>query len=122
MNRRSQQSKPTFAALLLVMALGACTIVNEHRAPPADWPELTVTINETSFKETQDKCGWNVVAAVLIGPMFGCAYVNFDQMKCDVYLWLNAVLEHELLHCKGYDHIGSTALADYWEQWKKEKK
>jgi len=122
MNRRSQQSKPTFIALLLVLFMGACTIVNEHRAPPADWPNLEVSITEGGFWETQERCDRNVAVVVLIGPALGCAYVNFDEMKCRIYLWLNAVLEHELLHCKGYDHIGSTDLADYWEQWKKDKK
>ncbi len=122
MNRRSQQSKPVFIALLLILALGACTLINEHKLPPKDWPNLEVTVYETGFSETQEKCGWSVLGAVLVGPILGCAYINFDKMKCDIYLWVNSVLDHELLHCKGYDHIGSSRLADYWEQWKKENK
>jgi hypothetical protein len=122
MNRRSQQSKPTFAALLLVMALGACTIVNEHRAPPSDWPVLEVIVEEHGFWGTQEKCGRNVAEVVLIGPMLACAWVNFDEMTCRIYLWMTSALGHELLHCKGYDHYISNALADYWNEWKQSQR
>jgi hypothetical protein len=121
-NRRSQQSKPTFAALLLVMALGACTVINEHKAPPSDWPQLEVIVEEHGFWGTQEKCGRNVAEVVLIGPMLACAWINFDEMTCRIYLWLTSALGHELLHCKGYDHYISNSLADYWNEWKQSQR
>ena len=111
--------RPLYIAVLC-MFLGACTVVNEHQQPPADWPTLTVVVEEHGFWETQEKCGRSVAEVVLIGPALGCAYINFDVMMCNIYLWLNSVLEHELLHCKGYDHYLSSDLRDYWETWKKE--
>lgn len=122
MNRRRQQSKPTFIALLLVMALGACTVINEHRAPPSDFPELKITVNELGFWETQEKCDWSPALVILIGPRLGCAKYDFQKMTCDIYLWVNSILEHELLHCKGYDHIGSSQIRDHWNEWKQSQR
>ena len=110
--------KRTIIAAVL-LALTGCTVVNEHRAPPADWPALDITIERQGFWETQEKCGRSVAEVLLIGPALGCMWVNFDEMRCRIYLWLD-VLEHEMLHCRGYDHYGSSDLADYWEQWKME--
>lgn len=107
-------------SIILALLLTGCTVVNEHRKPPSDWPELTVTVEEHGFWQTQEKCGRNAAEVLLIGPMLGCAYINFDEMRCRIYLWLNSVLGHELLHCRGYDHYGSSDLRDYWETWKKE--
>ena len=110
--------RAVIAAALL--ALTGCTVVNEHKLPPADWPALEITVERNGFWETQEKCGRNVAEVLLIGPALGCMWVNFDEMRCRIYLWLDVVLEHEMLHCQGYDHYGSSDLADYWEQWKKD--
>lgn len=111
--------RAVIAAALL--ALTGCAIpINEHRAPPADWPQLEVTVEHKGFVETQELCDWSVAQAILIGPVYGCARITFEDMRCRIYLWLNNVLAHELLHCRGYDHYGSSDLRDYWETWKKE--
>lgn len=122
LNRKSQRSSGSIFVYLALVLLSACTVVNEHKAPPADWPKLEITVEEGGFWETQEKCGRNAAEVILIGPMLGCAWVNFDEMRCRIYLWLNAVLEHELLHCAGHDHYLSSALADYWEEWKRENR
>jgi hypothetical protein len=126
-NRQSQVSKPglllgfiTGLCLSWLIQQAACTVVNEHKLPPKDWPQLEIVIEQHGFWKTQELCDRSVAEVALIGPAFGCAWINFDQMKCTIYLWLNSVLEHELLHCKGYDHYLSSELADGWEQWKKE--
>ena len=31
-------------SIILALLLTGCTVVNEHRKPPSDWPELTVTV------------------------------------------------------------------------------
>lgn len=120
LNRKSQRSRGSIFVYLALVLLSACTVVNEHKAPPPDWPKLEVTVTEGGFWETQERCDRNPLVVVLIGPALGCAWINFDEMRCRIYLWVNSVLEHELLHCQGYDHYGSSQLADYWEEWKRE--
>lgn len=105
-----------------VLALAGCTVVNEHKLPPKDWPKLEIVIEEHGFWKTQELCNRSVAEVALIGPALGCMWVNFNEMKCTIYLWLNSVLEHELLHCKGYDHYLSSELADGWENWKRENR
>ena len=122
LNRKSQRSRGSIFVYLALVLLSACTVVNEHKAPPPDWPKLEVTVTEGGFWETQERCDRNPWVVTLIGPALGCAWVNFDEMRCRIYLWVNSVLEHELLHCQGYDHYGSSQLADYWEEWKRENR
>ena len=109
-------------AILLLFAMAGCTVINEHKPPPQDWPQLEVTIEEHGFWETQEKCGRNIAETILIGPMLACAWITFADMKCRIYLWMTAALGHEMMHCKGYDHFWSSALADYWEEWKRENR
>jgi len=123
MNRRQQQSKPVFIALLLVMALGACTAINVHQKPPSDWPKLNVSIHKVGFRELQKICGGSYAIGLLTQYM-GCAWIYFEKGTCEVYYAADDkdsathVIEHEVMHCEGYDHIGSSALADGWGEWK----
>ena len=46
-----------------------------------------------------------------------CAQFDFVNRRC--YVWYNAddppsaaTIEHERLHCQGYDHTGETTLRD----------
>lgn len=49
----------------------------------------------------------------------GCAVVNFNEGKCYITtMGQREVVEHERLHCQGYDHFGETTMADLWQRWK----
>jgi len=108
------------AAAILAVTLTACTAIDTHRQPPADWPNLEVTVQKVGFWELQRVCGGN-----LITQYFGCAWIYFATMVCNVFYAADDesavyVIEHEKMHCRGHDHIGSSMLADGWEKWKKE--
>lgn len=126
MNRRSQQSKGVLA-LYLVIALSACTAINVHQKPPSDWPKLQVSIHKVGFWEMQKICGGSYLSGVLTQYM-GCAWIYFDKGTCEVYYAADDkesaanVIEHEVMHCEGYDHIGSSTLKDGWEQWKADQR
>ena len=111
-----------FVCVLFVYFLTACTVIG-HKPPPSDWPTLKVEVKDVGFWEGNELCG-NGGLMPLLWQVSGCAYVNFDTMTCTVYLMVTGegrelTLEHELDHCKGKDHMGSSALADYWNEWKK---
>ena len=97
---------------LSLIMLSGCTMIDMHTPPPSDWPKLEM-VYVKSRAEVYD-CGTAVA----------CANVNFDTMKCTIYIAADdpesAALgrEHEEAHCAGRDHIGSTAFRDYWEAWK----
>ncbi len=44
---------------------------------------------------------------------------RYDSAECTIHLWTKApssVLEHEMNHCRGWDHAGDT-YADYRSPW-----
>ena len=92
---------------LSLLLLSGCTMIDMHTPPPADWPKLEIV--RVASKDMVPYCGWLMIA---------CANVNFDTMRCTVYADEGWTLEHEMEHCAGRDHIGSTAFRDYWEAWK----
>jgi len=112
-----------FLILLIVFILSGCTAIG-HKAPPNDWPQLQVSIHKVGFWELQTICGGGGLM-VLAFQYFGCAWIYFNDMTCKVYYAADdesgqSVIEHELEHCRGMDHMGSSMLADGWEQWKRE--
>lgn len=119
MNRRSQQSKG-LVAVYLALGLSACTVINVNQKPPSDWPKLSVSVHKLSFYETQKACGGGIFSTLLGVHRFACAWIHFDKQTCTIYTATDDphVMEHELAHCEGYDHIGSTTLADGWRDWK----
>lgn len=121
-------NKIEWSLLLSAWLSVGCTVINVHQEPPQDWPELEIIYNKVDFWTLQKECG-------TIGPMFllfqslGCAWIRFDEMTCNVYYYSGldsdskvSVIEHEKMHCHGYDHIGSKTLYNAWEAYKKEKK
>ena len=102
-------------ALLLFLCTG-CTMIDMHTPPPHDWPEMKIVVNRVSFLEAQRQCGGNII--LYITP--ACAKIDMWTKTCTVYTSTDDenALEHEITHCKGYDHVGSTKLADWWAQWR----
>lgn len=79
----------------------------------AGWPQLEIVENYVPNAEMRDRCvkytgfGMSPIA---------CAEFDFSNRKC--YIWFSAdfppsrnVVEHERLHCGGYDHPGETTMA-----------
>lgn len=120
-NRKSQQSKGALAVYLL---LAGCTAINVHQEPPKDWPKLEISYHKVGFWEMQRHCGTSGPKFLLF-QSFGCAWIDFDAMTCRIYYAAQdtesaaLVIEHEEEHCRGFDHIGSSTLRDYWENWKR---
>lgn len=114
--------------IAVMVWLSGCTAINVHQEPPKDWPKLLVSIQKVGFWEMQTLCGGNpLMAALGLKNYFGCAWIQFDTNTCVVYYSSDdehgkLVIEHELMHCEGYDHIGSSSFADGWEEWKKENR
>lgn len=113
-----------YLTTLALTALFGCTTVNYDRAPPADWPVLEVKLRRVSMMQVQQMC-WGVP---FLWQVFMCMEPDFDKMECNIYHYYTDaelahksaawIIEHELAHCNGYDHYGSTELRDAWEQWK----
>lgn len=104
-----------------IVMISGCTAIG-HKEPPSDWPKLEVKVNRVGWYDMQVICGygglWTPIAQV-----YGCANINADTMQCNIYIagddeYAQLTIEHELEHCAGKDHIGSSSLADYWEEWK----
>jgi hypothetical protein len=112
--------------LLMLSMLAGCTVIG-HTPPPPDWPALRVVEHRVSSREMADVCYAHVEVPMwmrLAGAnLEGCALVYFDKGECHV--WVRGdfpdplVLEHERMHCRGHDHIGSSDLADAWREFKR---
>ena len=105
-------------ALLLTVFVSGCTVIGHEKIE--GWPELAVTEHYVSHKEMRDRCG------KYLGPFSSpeaCAEFNLDTKRCDI--WFSAdfppaafIVEHERLHCGGFDHVGETEMRDFLAKWK----
>jgi hypothetical protein len=80
--------------------------------PPEDWPVLLVRVH------TRDAPA-HACLHTSVMPMLGCTVANFEKNTCDIYLkYPHAeTLEHERLHCLGYDHAGEHTLRNAWASY-----
>lgn len=108
------------AILLGFAAAAACTTIDEHTPAPKDWPNLSIHEHRVAHSIMRDACVpytgfWSYPEA--------CSIVNFETLRCDIWLsadfpLLPGTLEHERAHCAGHDHVGDTTLADAWKLFK----
>jgi hypothetical protein len=112
--------EPIALLTILGVAYGgyACTVIGHEKVE--GWPELTVHEHHVSHKEMRDRC--NRYAHWSMSPE-ACAEWNFMDGRCDVWFSTDfppskEVIEHERLHCKGFDHVGQTTLRDSWNQYR----
>jgi hypothetical protein len=107
-----------FTCALASCLLAGCVIapVDTERGPPPDWPELQVHVSVTD-RDLASLCRLQSG----LSPLIGCAMVDFNRRSCTVYLRFEspAVLEHERLHCLGYDHPAEATLRNAWEAFKR---
>lgn len=115
-------NKKRFAARLtsslLLLAAAGCTTIDPH-VRVADWPELRVIEHHVGYREMAAHCRRYV--GFLMTPL-GCTEFNFAAGEAHIYVTPDLplgrnVLEHERLHAAGYDHVGSTQMADLWHEW-----
>lgn len=109
MRRRRQLGGPA-SLLLLALALSACTLVGHRKV--AGWPEMQIVEHYVPNAEMRERCAKYVGFGM--SPA-ACAEFSLAENRCDV--WYSAdfpptrsIVEHERLHCQGYDHIGGTTL------------
>ena len=106
----------------LASLLVGCTVIN-HKPVPSDWPKLTII-------EAPHSGLWSVIkhcyqytplwAKALAGFNVACAEINLITMSCTVHAAPDDAenRRHELDHCAGHDHVGSSVLSDLWSNWK----
>jgi hypothetical protein len=102
-------------AVLAALAAG-CSAVGHHRVE--GWPKLEIVEHYVPHAEMRDRCvryvGWGMEPAA-------CAEFDLARGKC--HIWFSAdfppqkfIIDHERLHCAGYDHVGSTAMERFLER------
>lgn len=101
------------AAIAMLLTLLGCSTIDPNNHVQG-WPELQVVENKVSFDDVQTKCG----AYVGWGqwPM-ACATFYFKTAKCVIWYAFDWSLEHELQHCKGFDHPGSNDMRAMLKDW-----
>lgn len=106
------------ALVVLTVWLGGCTVVGHKQVE--GWPQLRVTEHRVPELALRDRCAQYVGFGM--SPQ-ACAEFDLARGTCDI--WLSAdfpptasMLEHERLHCKGFDHIGGDTLSNALRQWR----
>lgn len=85
------------------------------------WPELKVYEHHVPHNVMRDKCAKYTA--------FGsypeaCSEFNLAEKRCDIYFSADfpptkAFIEHERMHCLGYDHEGETGMRDFLENYRR---
>ena len=105
-------------APVLLAAISACTSIDPHNRVEG-WPELQVIEYRVAYEEMRRRCDRYVAFGMI--PL-ACAEYNLAARYC--YIWLDrdyapsSVVAHERMHCLGFDHYGSTSMADSFRQWR----
>lgn len=107
--------------LLIFLFLAGCTTVTPldlNNKPAADWPKLKVTVYHVTKEKMAAACSGAHFEA---GTPVACSLISLSKKTCDIYTTTDEddVMQHELGHCRGYDHVGSNREHDGWEAYKK---
>ena len=96
--------------VLFLLFLGACTTIGHEKVE--DWPQLAVHEHYVPHHVMRDRCvkytSWGMSPEA-------CAEFNLVERRCDIWFSADfpppkAFIEHERLHCAGYDHTGETNM------------
>ena len=98
--------------LILAALLAGCSTMGHERVD--GWPALEIVEHRVAAEEMMERCRKYTGFGAL--PL-ACAEFNLVTRRCDIWLSKNfaprAVIEHERLHCQGYDHVGSNGMRDF---------
>ena len=101
--------------ILAIMAalVGGCSVIGHEKVE--GWPELEIVEHYVPHWQMRDKC-----APYTGFGMHPEACAQFDLVNAKCHIWFSAdfppqkfIVEHERLHCAGYDHVGSTGMRRY---------
>src|SRR5688572_29565577 len=102
-------------AVLAALAAGCATMDHER---VEGWPELQIVEHYVPVDEMRARCRKYVGFGAL--PL-ACAEFNLAARRCDIWLSRSfaprSIVEHEWLHCRGYDHVGATNMRDLLERY-----
>ena len=98
--------------VLLAALLPACSTMEHERVE--GWPELQIVEHYVPAEAMLQRC--SKYAGFGSVPL-ACAEFNLATRRCDIWLsqgmaW-KSLVEHERLHCRGYDHVGETNMRDF---------
>jgi hypothetical protein len=103
--------------LLFPLLLGACTTIGHEKV--AGWPKLAVYEHYVPHHEMRERCvkytPWGMSPEA-------CSEFNLVERRCDIWFSADfpppkAFIEHERLHCEGYDHAGQTNMRAFLETY-----
>lgn len=107
-----------FLGVLLCVFTASCSVMMGHERV-AGWPQLEVVEHYVPHSVMRDRCARYVAFG---SSPEACAEFDLANRKC--HIWFSAdfppqpfIVEHERLHCAGYDHQGSTNMAAYLKYW-----
>ena len=96
---------------ILVALTAGCSTMDHQRV--AGWPELEIIEHHVAHAEMRSRCAR--YAGFGMSPL-ACAEFDLAARECNI--WFSAdfppqrfIVEHERLHCAGYDHAGSSGMA-----------
>ncbi len=101
------------ASVVLILATTGCSIVGHNRVQ--GWPKLSVVENKVEHRVMRDHCS---KYAPFWADVLACAEINLSEGACTIWYVYETELEHERLHCDGYDHIGGNTLEPLYLAWK----
>ena len=104
---------------LLAALLAGCTTIDSHERVEG-WPKLEIVEHYVPHAEMRDRC----VKYVGFG-MSPEACAEFDLVARKCHIWFSAdfpptraIVEHERLHCRGFEHIGENAMSGFLAAWR----
>ncbi len=118
--RRTGTLSPVKTPSLLIfflVFLPGCTVVGHERVE--EWPALEIVEHHVPHKVMRDRCAR--YAPPGMSPE-ACAEFDFAGGKC--HIWFSAdfpppqaFIDHERLHCRGYDHVGDRVMAGMLQRY-----
>jgi hypothetical protein len=104
--------------LLCGVLFAGCSTIGGDRV--AGWPTLKIVEHHVPHSVMRERC----VRYVGFGESpAACAEFDFPAGRCDI--WYSAdfppqgfIMEHERLHCLGYEHAGEHHLREALERYK----
>ncbi len=95
---------------VLAIVLPACAVIGHERVE--GWPALEIVEHYVPEAQMRDRCAQYTGFGT--SPQ-ACAEFKLAENRCDV--WFSAdfpptreIVEHERLHCLGYDHVGANHM------------